>query len=86
MAVEDAITLSTFVHANVEIDQLSGLLKLYEEVRNPRVGRVREAARKRIHGKPPRDEMQSYKSFLEGHDAVRYAEEKLGEYLEKHGK
>ncbi len=78
MAIEDAVTLATFVHKDVEIDQLPGLLKLYEEVRNPRVGRVREAARKRIGGNPPKEEMESYRRFLQEHDAVGYAVERLG--------
>ena len=80
MAIEDAVTLGILVHEGVERGELGGLLRLYEEVRNPRVGRVRDEARKRIGGNPSKEEMESYRAFLQDHDAVRYAKEKLREY------
>ena len=79
MAIEDAVTLGILVHEGVEGGELEGLLRLYEEVRNPRVGRVREEARKRLGGNPPKEEMESYRAFLQDHDAVGYAQEKLKE-------
>ena len=80
MAIEDAVTLSAFLEKDVKMKELPGLLKLYEDVRNPRVAGVRDAARKRLNGMPPKEELERYRDFLQNHDAVKYAQERLAEY------
>ena len=82
MAIEDAVTLSAFLEKDVNMEELPGLLKLYENVRNPRVAGVRDSARQRLTGMPPKEELERYKAFLQDHDAVKYAQEKLEEYKE----
>lgn len=79
MAIEDAITLSEFLERDVERKEIPGLLKLYEDVRKPRVARVRERARETAEGSGGEGRME-YMQFLAGHDAVQYAKEKLAEY------
>ena len=83
MAIEDAITLSTFLEKDVKLEDVPGLLKLYEEVRNPRVTCVRDEGRLRAKRDEPKEEMQRYRNFLESHDAPKYAQEKLDEYKKK---
>lgn len=79
MAIEDAITLSEFLERDVERKEFPGLLKLYEDVRKPRVTRVRERARETAEGSGGEGRVE-YMKFLAGHDAVQFAKEKLAEY------
>ena len=80
MGIEDAATISEFLARDVTPEELPGLFQLYEEVRKPRVARVRDQARKTAHGDLPREDMQDYMLFLLSHDAVRTARERLAEY------
>ena len=83
MAIEDAITLSTFLDKDTKREDIPGLLKLYEEIRNPRVRHVRDEGRKRTQIKANKEDMEAYGNFLQNHDAVKYAKEKLAEYRER---
>lgn len=83
MAIEDAITLSTFLEEDVKAEDVPGLLKLYEEARNHRVRHVRDEGRRRVQLDRTKEEMQQFRDFLQDHDAVKYAQEKLAGYKEK---
>lgn len=83
MAIEDALTLSTFLEKDVKIEDVPEMLKLYEEVRNPRVRHVRDEGRKGAEVGRSKEEMQRYRDFLQDHDAVKHAQEMLKEYKEK---
>ncbi|KAF6225109.1 hypothetical protein HO133_010305 [Letharia lupina] len=82
MAIEDAITLSEFLERDVERKEIPGLLKLCEDVRKPRVARVRERARQTAEGTGGEGRAE-YMQFLAGHDAVQFAKERLAEYKRK---
>ena len=50
MAIEDAVTLSTLLTSDVKPKEIPGRFKLYEEIRKPRVARVREQSRQNSQG------------------------------------
>ena len=78
MAIEDGLTLSTLLPSDIKKEELQDRLKLYEEIRKPRIGRVRETSR--AIGKSTLHDTavyQDYFSFLAGHDAVEHAKEVL---------
>ncbi|CAF9936813.1 hypothetical protein IMSHALPRED_010910 [Imshaugia aleurites] len=79
MAIEDAITLAEFLERDVDGEEIPALLELYEDVRKPRVARVRERARESAVGGGVEGRAE-YMQFLAGHDAVRFAKERLAEY------
>ena len=82
MAIEDALTLATLITSDLRPEEISDRLKLYEEIRRPRVGRVRDTARMIAQGLDDKKLVGEYRTFLEGHDAVGYAEEALKKWLE----
>ena len=45
MAIEDAVTLSVLLTYDIQAEKVPELLNLYEEIRKPRVGRVRDSSR-----------------------------------------
>jgi salicylate hydroxylase len=45
MAIEDAVTLATLLPSNIQPNQIEDRLELYEKIRKPRIGRVREHSR-----------------------------------------
>ena len=74
MAIEDATTLGELFPEDVSVSQIPERLKLYEEIRKPRVGRVREVSRiVGREGKPPK----GYFEFLAEHDVIKIAREAL---------
>ena len=77
MSIEDALTLSTLLPADVEVEEVVSRLKLYEGIRKPRVGRVRDQARENAQAKENREDMRAYMQFLAEHDAVEYARQAL---------
>lgn len=79
MAIEDAATLSTLFGPNVESTDISERLKLYEEIRKPRVGRVRDTARQIGMGEETVPFMKDYMGWLSSHDAVEHAKRVLSE-------
>ena len=83
MAIEDGLTLSTLLLGITKLEELSSLLKLYENIRKPRIGRVRDTARDIARGKEREtpEFMKTYKEFLENHDVVEYAKEEFAKYL-----
>jgi salicylate hydroxylase len=82
MAIEDATTLGILMKgAENEGDggDVEARLKVWEEMRRPRVRRVREAGRTIAEGDDPAF-IKSYKLFLESYDAVEDAQRRLQEY------
>ena len=80
MAIEDALTLSTLLPSDIEKEQLRERLELYEEIRRPRVGRVRDTGRQTARGGDADKEfMKEYFPFLAKHDAVDHAKKALAE-------
>lgn len=55
--------------------------KLYEEIRKPRIGRVRDTARKIAGGADSGDFVRPYMQWLAEYDAVEYAREALKNQL-----
>ena len=77
MAIEDGVTLSTLLSSDTRIQDIPGRLKLYEEIRRPRVSKVREASREVAQGLETPGFMHNYMTFLASHDAVEYAKQAL---------
>ena len=83
MAIEDAVTLSELFSSDTEKRDIVGRLELYEEIRKPRVGRVRDSGRENAKGLDQEDptHMMKYMKFLSEHDAVEHARKALSSYL-----
>lgn len=87
MAIEDGVTLSTLLSPDVRTEDISSRLKLYEQIRRPRVARVRETSLIVAKGLESQKVMQQYMMFLSSHDAIEHAKQVLSNYLEtKSGK
>ena len=82
MAIEDAVTLSILLPSDLNPTQIQERLKLYEEIRRPRVVRVREAGRNGGKANPDKEGMMAYMRFLSEHDAVDHAKRALAEHVE----
>lgn len=82
MAIEDGVTLSTLLTPDIKTEDISGRLKLYEEIRRPRVSRVRETSFETALGLGSKESFEEYRMFLSSHDAVEHAKQALSEYLE----
>ena len=83
MAIEDGITLSTLISPDMPVEDIPGRLKLYEQIRRPRVERVREASLDLAKGVETPDYVREFMQFLCSHDAVEHAKQELSKYLEK---
>ena len=77
MSIEDALTLSTLLPSDVKREEIVPRLKLYEEIRKPRVGRVRSTARENAQASENKEDMRAYMEFLASHDAVEHAKQAL---------
>ena len=82
MAIEDGATLSVLLSSFMQIEDIPDLLKLYQEIRRPRISRVREEARMIAKGLETPESVRNYMTFLSSHDAVEYAEQMLTKFLE----
>ena len=82
MAIEDGITISTLLSADVRVEDIPARLKLYEEIRRPRVSRVRKQSLDGAKGLDSQEIMKDYMAFLSSHDAVEYAKEALSKLSE----
>ena len=83
MAIEDGATLATLLSSNIRVEDIPRRLKLYEEIRRPRVSRVREASRDVAQGKETKEFMHDYMTFLSSHDVVEHAKQVSMESLQK---
>ena len=79
MAIEDGATLATLLSSDIRVEDIPRRLKLYEEIRRPRVSRVREASRDVAQGFETKEFMHDYMTFLSSHDAVEHAKQVLTE-------
>ena len=77
MAIEDGVTISTLISADIEKEQIPGRLRLYQKIRRPRVARVRDASRDVAKGLETQEFMRDYMGFLSSHDALEYAKQQL---------
>ena len=82
MAIEDGATISTLLSPDLQTEDLSARLNLYEEIRRPRVAKVRESSLALAKGLEDKEFMQEYMVFLSSHDAVEHAKQALSRYLE----
>ena len=82
MAIEDGATISTLLSPDLQTEDLSARLNLYEEIRRPRVAKVRESSLLLAKGLEDKEFMQEYMMFLSSHDAVEHAKQALSRYLE----
>ena len=85
MAIEDALTLSTLLTAGLHREEIPGRLKLYADIRKPRVARVRESSREIARGSDDTKFISEYRQFLDSHDAVEHAQQALSKYLKEQG-
>jgi salicylate hydroxylase len=83
MSIEDAVILSTLLPADIDTSDIPSRLKLYEEVRKPRVGRVRQAARVIGRGEEDLEFVAGYMKFLSSYDAVKEAKDELANCTRK---
>ena len=81
MAIEDGATISALISPDIEVKDIPGRLKLYEDIRRPRVSRVRETSRVIATGKESPEVLQDYMMFLASYDAVEHAKQVLSESL-----
>ena len=82
MAIEDGATLSVLLSPSMQIEDIPDRLELYQEIRRPRVSRVREEARMIAKGLETPESVRNYMMFLSSHNAVEYAEQMLTKFLE----
>ena len=82
MAIEDAATLTELLPADVESEDITERLKLYEELRKPRVGVVRDTARKMALGQDGEGGLKRYMEFLSSHNANEHAKQALSKHLQ----
>lgn len=80
MSIEDAVTLATLLPAETAIKEIPGRLRLYEDIRKPRVGRVRDTSRKVAAGEDNNALMMPYRQFLSSYDAYAEARKALEEH------
>ena len=81
MAIEDGATLSILLSPETRVKDIPGRLKLYQEIRRPRLSRVRETSRQVAQGLESHELMRDYMTFLSSHDAVEHAKYALNELL-----
>lgn len=81
MALEDAVTLQVLFPLGTTKEQIPARFKLYEQIRKPRVARVRQAGRDIGLNKHLGDAnyTKDYRRFLAEHNAVTHAQEALAE-------
>ena len=77
MAIEDGVTISTLLSPDMQAREIPGRLKLYEEIRRPRVSKVREASIKIAKGLEDQEFMREYMMFLSSHDAIEHTKQVL---------
>ena len=82
MAIEDGATIAALLSPGLEKRDIEPRLKLYEEIRRPRVSRVREASRDIAKGLENMEFVRDYMGFLSSHDAVEHAKQVLSRSLE----
>ncbi|KAF2154568.1 FAD/NAD(P)-binding domain-containing protein [Myriangium duriaei CBS 260.36] len=74
MGIEDATVLASLLPRGTGKDDLRKRLEVWEEMRRPRVDRVRDYSR---YANNTPEEAEAYLAFLTPYDAVRDAEERL---------
>ena len=79
MAIEDGTTLATLLSSDTRVEDIPRRLKLYEDIRRPRVSRVREASRDIAQGLETKEFVNNYMTFLSSYDAVEHAKQILTE-------
>ena len=81
MAIEDALTLKVLLPTDTQPTDICDRLLLYEQIRKPRVARVRETSRRIALGGDDKNIIPEYRRFLAEHDVVAYAEHELQKHL-----
>lgn len=82
MSIEDAVTLATLLPAGTTADQILGRLQLYEYIRRPRVGRVRDTARLIAGGKDDDKVFTGeYMKYLAEYDAYQETKRAMEQHL-----
>ena len=79
MALEDAAVLSTLLPLGTEAKDVSSRLNLYEQIRKPRLDRVRTTSRKIAADEFGKKDIMGYFAFLGEYDAVEDAKKHLAE-------
>lgn len=82
MAIEDALTLTALLTMDVTAEEIQEHLELYEDIRKPRVAKVRETSRILARGTDNKELQAQYRQFLASHDTVAHANEALARHLE----
>lgn len=82
MAIEDSVVLAELLDETVRIGDIPTRLAKFEEVRKPRVARVRETSREIAKGKEDAGYVEEYFKFLSNYDAVEEGRRGLAELAE----
>ena len=82
MAIEDALTLSTLLTSDVRPEEIPDRFRLYEEIRKPRVARVRDQSRFNAKGMEDMQSVMRYMEFLASYDVVEQVKQALSKSLE----
>jgi salicylate hydroxylase len=70
IALEDAIVLGELLSGDLKVGDLRNRLEIFEQIRKPRAGHVRDTSRKIGRDELGHEEMLEYFTFLNGYDAV----------------
>jgi 2-polyprenyl-6-methoxyphenol hydroxylase-like FAD-dependent oxidoreductase len=81
MAIEDAVTLANLLPSDIESTQIQDRLLLYEQIRKPRIARVREHSREIGGGREDMQFIRSYREFLSSYDAIEHTKQELARHL-----
>ncbi|KAL8724060.1 MAG: hypothetical protein Q9181_007003 [Wetmoreana brouardii] len=83
MGIEDAVTLAELLSSDVELEDVEARFKLYEAIRKPRVGRVRERGRLVARGQGSKETVRPYMQWLAEYDAIEIAKEALARHTQR---
>ena len=83
MAIEDATTLAVLLPEDIGLEQVRERLEMYEEIRRPRVERVRETSREMARGREDKQFITEYRAFLSEHNTVECVRRALEEHTRR---
>lgn len=79
MALEDAIMLSILLPAHVRDTDIPQRLQAWEDMRRPRVARVRHDSRRTARNQMDKESYEAYFKFLIAYDPIKAASDKGAE-------
>ena len=80
MAIEDGVTLSILLDSQVPVNEVEERLRLLEELRKPRIDRIRYTGRNQEAIRDSSKDFDDYLEFLFDYDAVTQARLAVGKH------